>query len=74
MSVIMNEALIEVAKSQEGLYTPESSRLFPITNCFNLLRVNFHTIGAYHKPKIFHMGDIELALLDISLQPSFTEL
>jgi hypothetical protein len=74
LSIIADKILVEVVKSKEGLYTFDSCRLFLVADCFDFFRVYFYTVSTYYKPKVLYTSNIELVLLDISLQSSFTEL
>jgi hypothetical protein len=71
-AVLANKAAIEIAKTQERLDLLYRRGLLPIPHGSELLGVWANTVGPHDKPQELGLGDMEFALLDVSLQAGLT--
>ena len=70
----MNEPLVEVAESKEGLNSTDRTRVFPVRDHPYLVRIDLNTVRRNDEPKVFCPLDAELALLDVCLQACSLQL
>jgi len=63
----MDKLIVEVIKAKKGLDTLHCIRGLLVINGFNLFRVDFNSIYAYNKPKIFYTFYPKFAFLNINL-------
>ena len=66
-SIIIDKLIVEIAKAKKGLDSLYSIRGFLVTDCFNLLRVNFNFFYANNKPKVLYVFYSKFIFLNINL-------
>ena len=66
-SIVTDKLVVEVIEAKEGLDPFYGIRGFLVTDCFNLLRVNFNPIYIYNKPKVLRVFYPKFIFLNINL-------
>ena len=66
-SIVIDKLLVEVIEAKEGLDPLYGIRGLPVTDYFNLLRVNFNPIYTYNKPKVLYIFYPKFIFLNINL-------
>ena len=59
--------MVEVTKTKEGLDPFYYTRGFLVTDCFNLLRINFNSFYSNNKPKVLYTLYPKFIFLNINL-------
>jgi hypothetical protein len=65
--IVIDKPIIEVIEAKERLDSFYSIRGLLVTDCFNLLRVNFNPIYTYNKPKVLYIFYPKFIFFNISL-------
>ena len=68
ISIVVDEFVVEVVESKEGLDAFHVRGLLLVGYCFDLLRVDLDTVRSDDKPKEPGRYHIKFALLDIYLE------
>ena len=63
----MDKLVVEVIKVKKGLDSLYGIRGILVTDCFNLIKVDFNSIYAYNKPKILYIFYSKFVFLNINL-------
>jgi len=64
----MDKLVVEITKTQKGLDPLYSIRGLLVTDCVNLLRVDFNPIHTYYKPEVLYAFYPKFIFFNINLQ------
>jgi len=66
-SIVTDKLVIEIIKTKKGLDFFYGIRGFPVTDYFNLFRINFNSFYSNDKPKVLYTFYSEFIFLNINL-------
>ena len=72
-AIVLNEPVVEVTETQEGLYTFNGLWVLPVSDDLDLLGVHLNAVCANDKAKVFGPLDSKLTLFDICLKAGILE-